>query len=194
MGTPLIKPVVQITPSESKVIFIDTTSIGIVDPNDLFKPSNAPKSNKKKVISALEQSKYYKYWTVSIASTQNSASPKNVSSSPVMMGFGICDATHSDESKEEEVTDDMLSSSQCDDDGYCVSYGSDQMYQSYHTKLKSLDDILIAFNTKTHKVTLWQNGKRFNKVFQLHPERLYGFGIKLMCDEYCINIIPDTGT
>merc|ERR1711994_499410 len=101
MGTPLIKPVVQITPSESKVIFIDTTSIGIVDPNDLFKPSNATKSNKKKVISALEQSKYYKYWTVSIAST-HSESPKDVTSSSVMMGFGICDATHSDETKEEE--------------------------------------------------------------------------------------------
>ena len=128
---------------------------------------------------------------MSIASTHNE-SPKDTSIDPLMMGFGICDATQSDEcpeSKEETVADEY---------GYNYSYcmstnGGDHKYQSYHTKLKSLDDILIAFNTKSMKVTLWQNGKRFNKVFQLHPDRVYGFGIKLMCDEYCISILPDTG-
>jgi len=175
--------------SESKVIFIDTKST--MDGAESAKLEKVHKNRVKKV-SVLDESKYCKYWTVSIAST-HSESPKDLSTSPLTMGFGICDATshstHStsqiedDESKEFEVSP-YSDSKQCE---------VRQKYQSYHTKLKSSDDILIAFNTKSKRVTLWQNGKRFNKMFQLHSDRMYGFGIKLMCDDHALSIMADTG-
>lgn len=191
-------------PSESKVIFIDTTSSGIMT-DEIYK------SSKSKVKSSLEQSKYYKYWTVSITSTHSEA-PKDVAMP--MMAFGICDATPMDESKEEVLTTNIDDDNDVDDnidmvpnhdvlssnitsneyeDGYYVTYGDHEKYQSYHTRLKSLDDLLIAHNLKSSRISLWQNGRRFNRIFQLKPDRYWGLGIKLMSDDYSINIMADTG-
>jgi len=166
-------------------------SLILIETKSVSDDAAASKPSQSQYIGSLAESKYFKYWTVTIAST-HCRSPKDASLSPLLMGFGVREAAH-DESKDEAPAtnpeDDELAAAR-----YEFPCCDDQQYQSYHTKLKSLDDILIAFNTKSNKVTMWQNGKRFNKVFQLHPDRVYGFGIKLMSDdEYSINILPDTG-
>eukprot|EP00485_Elphidium_margaritaceum_P006720 CAMPEP_0202695514 /NCGR_PEP_ID=MMETSP1385-20130828/9095_1 /ASSEMBLY_ACC=CAM_ASM_000861 /TAXON_ID=933848 /ORGANISM="Elphidium margaritaceum" /LENGTH=333 /DNA_ID=CAMNT_0049351555 /DNA_START=224 /DNA_END=1225 /DNA_ORIENTATION=- len=118
----------------------------------------------------------------------------------VCMSFGICD---------------MI---QCDDDGAPVPLDTSQLlhahsldnaynlapqqgqgqqqggYKSYHTKLKSLDDILLSFNMKNNKLSLWQNGKRFNRTFQLESDKIYAFGIKLNSEDYGIKVLPNTGS
>lgn len=65
-------------------------------------------------------------------------------------------------------------------------------YGYYYTKLKSMDDILIAFNTQTNKLTLWQNGKRFNRIFEFYPAKIYAFGIKICGDDYSIKILTNS--
>ena len=141
----------------------------------------------------------------------------------ITMGFGICDISKSINDNEiiltenEEIDDNEYENknenNKYDDHGlydfdlntnsllkssnygygYCVTYSDNHKYQSYHTKLKCLDDILISFNIKTNKLTLWQNGKRFNRIFQLQSDKIYGFGIKLYGDDYSIKIMPNTG-
>jgi len=172
--------------SESKVIFIET------------KPEKTSSSSSKKKADK-------KYWTVSIASKHNSAvneyaakkhddgNKKRKERKLMTMGFGICEMLNYDDSLMSGLNTNQLLNSSNYGYGYCVTYSDNHKYQSYHTTLKSLDDILISFNTKSNKLTLWQNGKRFNRVFQLQQAKIYGFGIKLYGNDYCIKIMPNTG-
>lgn len=192
--------------SESKVIFIETTNDKQTEKASKSgkKSPKSSKPNKKQ-----SKSRSVKYWTVSIASKHNDCINDDNTTNKIVMGFGICDVSQSSalkekdneeegEEEEEEKERDELDTTQLLNTsnygyGYCVTYSDNVKYQSYHTKLKSLDDILIAFNIKTNKLTLWQNGKRFNRIFQLQTDKVYGFGIKLYGDDYSIKIMSNTG-
>ena len=180
-------------------------SISSVTSKDEHKYSELPSTSESKVIyiktrddleseTWTKKRQYMQYWTVSIASKHNDIftlkHDHNNNNQRITMGFGICDATNHDEL--ELNTNAMLKTSNYGY-GYCITYSDHEKYQSYHTKLKSLDDILIAFNGKTKTLTLWQNGKRFNRLFNLEQSKIYGFGIKLYGNDYCIKILPNTG-
>ena len=183
--------------SESKVIFIETKQLN--DNDKQTNINNVSDSLKSSKPSKKQKTKSIKYWTVSIASKHNECIDDNTTK--IVMGFGICDISQSSALKEienEEKADDKTESMDEFDTAQLLKsnnyeYNDNIKYQSCHTKLKSLDDILISFNTKTNKLTLWQNGKRFNRIFPLQSNKIYGFGIKLYGDDYSIKIMSNTG-
>jgi len=150
--------------SESKVIFIETATNDKENDNDKqTEPPKSAKPSKKR----RSKTKSMKYWTVSIASKHNEIIHESSNTkTKIVMGFGVCDVSQSSALKETDNEDEednndldtaqLLKSSNYGY-GYCVTYSDNIKYQSYHTKLKSLDDILISFNSKTNKLTLWQN-------------------------------------
>jgi len=165
--------------SESKVILIETDNDNLTDPESIKSSDKSRKSFSSKNDKKRTKRKHMRYWTVSIASKHDNISITD----KVTMGFGICDIKNSGSFN--DIDTDQASK--------LSAYGYEHYDDQIYVKLKSMDDILIAFNTKSKKLTLWQNGKRFNQMFVLCPSKLYAFGIKLYGDDYSIKILPNTG-
>eukprot|EP01084_Bolivina_argentea_P069729 126819_1 len=171
--------------SESKLILIETNN----NDSDFFKSilTNITKNkNHKSNRYKSSKTKHIQYWTISIVSKHNNISI--LKSSQITMGFAIYDTTNDTYNNYDQILNNTNYGYE-----YCITYCDKQYYQSYHTKLKSLDDILISFNTKSNNLTLWQNGKRFNQIFQLYPNKIYAFCIKLYGNNYNFKILPNTG-